>query len=1166
MAFESFEELTANRRKWVEASRENGFENGIRRLLTDLYPDKAHFLYELLQNAEDAGATRVEFRLEDSALIFVHDGKRLFNLKDVESITSIADSTKRNDGGSIGKFGIGFKAVFSYTLTPIVYSGAWHFKICNTVVPEKTDEDISHRFGGNGKTFFKFPFDNPQKPAAKAYREIEEGLSSLAPETILFLKNIREVYVSFGLHESLVTKAENGNITVLQRLEDSGKSIESHYYLKFEKTIDKFTLEDGSNPGLLTIGIAYRLRQKEGLREPVPGRPSERYAIVPMTNRNVFVFFPAEKETSGLRFCIHAPFASTAARDSVRDTSDNRKIVSLLVDLQAECLCRLKADGFLTTEFLGILPNSKDKVADMYSGFHDQAIRLFKDEPLTPTRSGVHAPATDLFKGSVALSDVISDEDLAEFQGEDSKWGKNAKMIHSHADNFLTDLEIPEYDIEQLVNDLETTDVRQVRQMMSRKTTVQLASLYSQLSEYLDSHEDVSEPLRAIPIIRLSTGEMECADAGVFMGESLQEVEKIQDCKFVDPEIYGGKRSSRQRDEILRFFRNLGIEECNEASMMKSFIDRFWKDKEKRCLSDVDCAAYLARLVKLLAAKKIASEDAKRFPVRSQRGQYIEISKAYVDEPYLETGLSCLADALASEGFHLLDSLYAKHMSKAELEKFLSVLNELGVHVRLWLIESWIYNNPHLSSLIDRSRRTSWYKRERDYDIPGLAKVRIGMREPQARLVWELLLSVKTEELTAAYSANMSDPGRKAPATYICTLTDSSWIPCKDGSRRKPCDAGFDDLPGAWTRPQQEYDHPALAAIKFGQATKLRREAQEKEDETFRRLGFSGGAEEARQVTEFLCEMRKHGMTLDQIKEKIVRQKRTETVSSRDLPKEAARNVSARMETVARNFASAPKQQYVVVGRSIHVANSRIREDARAYLRAKYEINGEMFCQLCQKATPFRARDGRGYFEATQIFARMHKDITEQFVSLCPQCRAKYDEWIRKSAERALSLKASIIEHQPKQGEESVRIPLPGESENGVKNPLTGKTLYFTGTHFVDLRQSVLEDERLGGPDDSTESENMAAAQENVMGFVDWYLSHNKTGKLALAQISHSLAKIKECRQQNRKGGVVMWETCSGRYIKEVMSFWSDYHARFPFGESEPEARLSVERRSREIA
>ena len=30
---------------------------GIRRIVEDLYPDTAHFIYELLQNAEDTGAS-----------------------------------------------------------------------------------------------------------------------------------------------------------------------------------------------------------------------------------------------------------------------------------------------------------------------------------------------------------------------------------------------------------------------------------------------------------------------------------------------------------------------------------------------------------------------------------------------------------------------------------------------------------------------------------------------------------------------------------------------------------------------------------------------------------------------------------------------------------------------------------------------------------------------------------------------------------------------------------------------------------------------------------------------------------------------------------------------------------------------------------------------------
>ena len=48
----SFEELCENRKKYKEGLVANeGFEEGQRKLLTELYPDKAHFIYELLQNA-----------------------------------------------------------------------------------------------------------------------------------------------------------------------------------------------------------------------------------------------------------------------------------------------------------------------------------------------------------------------------------------------------------------------------------------------------------------------------------------------------------------------------------------------------------------------------------------------------------------------------------------------------------------------------------------------------------------------------------------------------------------------------------------------------------------------------------------------------------------------------------------------------------------------------------------------------------------------------------------------------------------------------------------------------------------------------------------------------------------------------------------------------------
>jgi HSP90 family molecular chaperone len=114
MSSEYLNTLQEKRIKWVEASRENNFEAGIKNLLTELYPDNAHFIYELLQNAEDAGATKVSFYLEADKITTIHNGTRLFNKRDVEGITSIGEGTKRDDINKIGKFGVGFKAVFSY--------------------------------------------------------------------------------------------------------------------------------------------------------------------------------------------------------------------------------------------------------------------------------------------------------------------------------------------------------------------------------------------------------------------------------------------------------------------------------------------------------------------------------------------------------------------------------------------------------------------------------------------------------------------------------------------------------------------------------------------------------------------------------------------------------------------------------------------------------------------------------------------------------------------------------------------------------------------------------------------------------------------------------------------------------------------------------------------
>lgn len=75
---------------------------GVWSSIIDKYPESAHFVYELLQNADDAEATEVYIILRQDQMLFKHNGKKHFNITledeepvgDINSITGIGDSSK----------------------------------------------------------------------------------------------------------------------------------------------------------------------------------------------------------------------------------------------------------------------------------------------------------------------------------------------------------------------------------------------------------------------------------------------------------------------------------------------------------------------------------------------------------------------------------------------------------------------------------------------------------------------------------------------------------------------------------------------------------------------------------------------------------------------------------------------------------------------------------------------------------------------------------------------------------------------------------------------------------------------------------------------------------------------------------------------------------------
>jgi hypothetical protein len=81
--------------------------------LRELYRDRA--LYELLQNADDAGAKKAACILSRDGLAFVHDGQWFT----VDNFRSLADGWSDKDPSQcIGHKGLGFRSVLDITPAP----------------------------------------------------------------------------------------------------------------------------------------------------------------------------------------------------------------------------------------------------------------------------------------------------------------------------------------------------------------------------------------------------------------------------------------------------------------------------------------------------------------------------------------------------------------------------------------------------------------------------------------------------------------------------------------------------------------------------------------------------------------------------------------------------------------------------------------------------------------------------------------------------------------------------------------------------------------------------------------------------------------------------------------------------------------------------------------
>lgn len=999
----------------------------IGRLISErLYSDRTHFIYELLQNAEDAlnrrkqnypesiFPTKVKFFLYNNRLEFRHFGDK-FNTNDVKAITDVLKGTKSSDKTQIGKFGIGFKSVYAFTSKPEIHSGDEHFVIERFIRPRGIDR--ASRMA-DGETVFVFPFDHESFSKEDAFNSIEKKLKEIGSRVLLFLKNISEI-------EWTILDEDEG--LYLKQTEQNGRSVKRVHVMGKHKDVEEeeewlvFNRDPNNNNSSECVGIevAFRLHNDGN---------SNKRVIRRIEKSPLVVYFPTSLETC-LGFLVQGPYETTASRADIENNDKNEKIIKETALLITEkVLPAVKEMGLLTVSFIESLPiKSGDfPTESFFRSIYDEVRSSLRYEDFLPTADG----------GYVAGKNAV----LA--RGEDMVPLLNSKQLHTLLGN---------------------TNESQTYEWLSTEITESKQSLYRYLVGWKPNFYETSEEIDPLIIGEIRPKKMiEMITLDFIKGQNSKWLKKLygfmndksslietlcmkpiillQNGTYVTPYKEDGSPNAYLQpdnetefpvvsDEItkdekaLEFLKDkIKLTEPNVvAEVIERIIPKYTQEHIE--VSDDEHMRDINKII--LAYDTDSREDKNRLKEKLQETPFVRAENHVSKKEKLlrpnELYLQGQNRSMYFEG-----NMNMWFISSKYNVEIIELVRNLGTKEMINLNSNKALSNLHEIVRIEKRKRKHVRNVNGSYpfiEIDGLKFALNNLNLQKSRFIWneiaiENLKSIKGVVETSS-NRNYNKYVIKTPwisEKFGRLLMEIEWLPDNQEKYHRPGDLYLDDLPVSFIRDES-----------------LAKQLEMKKDVLVKL------AEEAGVSVEAIIKMRLYDKTTPATQKRIVALLQNQNGGLPKFPTGSSLNHERRKKKLLEKIASAPKKKYEKREQSMRTTKGTI--DPNQWLMEFYTNDeDQMVCQICKNEMPFKKRNSKYYFEAVEALSREYftKEDEAQYLALCPLCAAMYKEFVKCDEFAMASLRDALMEV------EDAEVPLRlGELSTSLR---------FVETHFQNIK------------------------------------------------------------------------------------------------------------------
>lgn len=1032
MRSEQFEHIQGIRYDFHQVSERvrDSLNSTIEKLARELYSRNPHFIFELIQNAEDNTYKGISpslvFRLartdptgckgSEGALI-IENNETGFTRADVHAICKAGDSPKEKAQDYIGEKGIGFKSVFLVTDNPHIFSNGYHF-----CLPERDEET---GFGYIVPQWVTPPegFDLTQThiilPLTKpdfGYDELEAMLLDIEPETILFLSKLQEIGIKTDSGTDYSILKNDSNRPMVEILVDGKKQ-----HRPFSE-VDEFLVctEVVNKPA----DVHHEKREGIENREVSIAFPLDENSA---RAGKIFAYLPVRSDTR-FPFLINADFILPSSREDIlKEEPWNNWLMNCVADVVASMLLpALKEKRLLTADFLEKLAsrlNDFDAVYgvdrdSLYNPIFTRVREAFMNEELLPANDETFVSARNakLARGNPTrnllnhqqLGDLFESTNELKWLSDDITEGRTPAL-----QSFLMDINVEEIRPSVFVSRLSEQFLEQ-----------QCDEWFIKFYRFLSTHSrELRNQLPTKPILRLQDGthvnpspEGAPPNAYLPIGMDIDTVLPIIKAKLIKDE------------EVREFLRNgLKVPEWDIVEEVIKYILPKYKHEV------VPLEDHKTHFAKIERAYNTDSSDEKKSRLRNKlRGtRFIRAENAVAGEPrYLKPeqlyfgsdDLRLYFDGNDSRNF--INDEYPP--SARELFKKLGIMDTVKVTKKQPNYERHIVIRGYWG---DHARGIDEF--DPAIEVDGLEHAINHPNPKKSEFIWNLIAKPNSHCIRGIVEKSTNQDYRGSSTkedisdNFGRLLIETAWLPDSTGQMHKPSELTVDKLPESFVRDANLVEQLGM-----------------KKDEVAELADKTGIPLKVIEV------LKKPGMS-EKFEEFLEREGTAQVNPTSPIrgvpafPERPVKNPERRATMLDKELENMPAKEYERLLRSVRVNSAR--KVARAWLKAEYTNNdGQMICQVCEREMPFKKRDGEYYFEAVEALNEEHftKEHETQFLALCPECAARYQEFIKKDEDAMREIIDQLMVS------ENLQIPLQlGELKTNLR---------FGKKHWQDIKQ-ILE-------------------------------------------------------------------------------------------------------------